>query len=68
MTPIIPYHYTYTWLELILAIEFFVLGLIVGYIVISAVNASLYPSPEVIYYFQNCNNLTLFPDGCQVLS
>ena len=21
---------------------------------------------ETIYYFQNCNNLTLFPDGCRV--
>ena len=59
---------TMIWLELILAIEFFVLVLIVGYVVISAVHQSLYPSGEVIYYFQNCNNLTLFPDGCQVLS
>ena len=59
---------TIIWLELIIAIEFFVLVLIVGYIVISAVNASLYPSPEVIYYLRNCNNLTLFPDGCQVLT
>lgn len=25
-----------------------------------------YPSPEVIYYMQNCNNLTLYPQGCQV--
>lgn len=56
------------WLELILAIEFFVLVLIIGYVVIPAVYHSLYPSPEVIYYFQNCNNLTLFPDGCQVLT
>ena len=56
------------WLELVMAIEFFILVLIIGYVVISAVHQSLYPSPEVIYYFQNCNNLSLFPYGCQVLS
>ena len=54
--------------QIILAIELCTLSFIIGYIVISAVYQSLYPSPEVIYYFQNCNNLTLFPDGCQVLS
>ena len=50
------------WLELVMAIEFFILVLIIGY------HQFLYPSPEVIYYMQNCNNLTLYPQGCQVLS
>jgi len=56
------------WLEFIIALEFLLLVFVIGLVVISAVYHSLYPSPEVIYYFQNCNNLTLFPDGCQVLS
>ena len=29
---------------------------------------AMYPSPEVIYYMQNCDNITLYPQGCQVLS
>ena len=53
---------------LILSIEFFIIVLLVGFTIISAAQSSLNPSPEVIYYFQNCNNLTIFPDGCQVLS
>ena len=48
---------------LIAMIVFFVIAF-----VFDAAYYTLYPSPEVIYYFQNCNNLTLFPDGCQVLS
>lgn len=25
------------------------------------------PSPEVIHYLKNCDNLTLYPQGCRVL-
>ena len=32
------------------------------------VEMALHPSPAVIHYIQNCSNLTLYPQGCQVLS
>ena len=47
-------------------IELTVLILIV--FVVPKIWQTMYPTGEVIYYFQNCNNLTLFPDGCQVLT
>ena len=53
------------WCFVILVIE---VGFFILFMVGSYVMQATTPSPEVIYYFQNCNNLTLYPQGCQVLS
>jgi hypothetical protein len=53
------------WEELLTII----ISIEVGFIIIVMISAiSMTPDPKVIEYFRNCNNLTLYPQGCQMLS
>jgi hypothetical protein len=56
------------YLTHIILIELLIIANLIVIEVFWGVQEAFHPSPEVIYYFQNCNNLTIFPDGCQVLS
>jgi hypothetical protein len=56
------------WEAILLAVIMWGLTIVIALIISNIFRGSLLPSPEVIYYFQNCNNLTLYPQGCQVLS
>jgi len=56
------------WEEVLLLVIMIELTFFVLIVLAIHIRGAMHPSPEVIYYFQNCNNLTLFPDGCQVLS
>ena len=67
MTPI-PLSDLQYFLVHVIFLEFLIIANLILIQVALSVNAAMYPSPEVIYYFQNCNNLTLFPDGCQVMT
>jgi hypothetical protein len=62
------YNKVYDYFQIIFLAEWILLGLVLAADVLLNIQLVMNPSPEVIYYFQNCNNLTLFPDGCQVLS
>ncbi len=52
----------------IIFIELLIIANLISINVAMGIWDAIRPSPEVIYYIQNCNNLTVFPDGCQVLS
>ena len=56
------------WEEVLLAMIAFELIIIILIPLAIGIYQAMNPSPEVIYYFQNCYNLSLFPYGCQVLS
>lgn len=56
------------WLAILIGVEIIIITGFIWATIFTRIIISIYPSPEVIYYFQNCNNLTLYPQGCQVLS
>lgn len=56
------------WEEALMIIISFELVIVVLIAIALEIRGFMTPDPKVIEYFRNCNNLTLYPQGCQVLS
>lgn len=52
----------------VLSAEFVIIFFFILVAVGWAIYNSMVLTPEAIHYIQNCSNLTLYPEGCQVLS